>query len=233
MFSTELLEEISRLSTPFICGAAVVHVFVFLYLSVWSNRDLRRISAEFERFTRGLNHRSVLEPYSSLSDQIDAFLADIRDVLENPARTGERRLLLDRLVTLDEHRKYLQSQGFETLYNVARNMIEAYPMAGVLGTIIAIGCALQQTTSGDGRQTIQAIVQFFGNSIWATFAGLSAAIVLMFINSFLETKFRRLTENREAARETVALARRELAISPADAAQASSAKAPGSAGVAR
>ncbi|ADG66646.1 hypothetical protein Plim_0801 [Planctopirus limnophila DSM 3776] len=215
MFSMELLEEISRLTTPVIAGAAVVHVLIFLYLWVWANRDLKRISAEFERFTRGLDHRSVLEPYSSLSDQIDAFLADVRDVLENPLRKTERRLLLDRLVTLDEHRRYLQSQSFETLYNVARSMIEAYPMAGVLGTIIAIGCALQQSPGEDGRQTIQAIVQFFGNSIWSTFAGLLAAILLMFINSLFETKFRRLAENRTFARETVAMARRELAIVPA------------------
>jgi hypothetical protein len=38
-------------------------------------------------------------------------------------------------------------------------------------------------------------------------------MVLMFVNSIVETKFRRLAENREHVRETVARAKRELSIS--------------------
>lgn len=207
----QVLRHVSDWFSMAICVAAGLHFLLYLYLMAWSRRDLRRMVADVDRYTRGLKHRSVLEPYSGLSDQMDAFLADIRDVLNEPPGSPDRKTLLERLKTLDESRRYLQSQGFETLYNMARTMIEAYPLAGVLGTIIAIGAALR-TGVGDqsGRQTVQAIVEFFGNSIWSTFAGLLAAILLMFLNSLVEPRFQRLSENRTAVRETIHRAKREL-----------------------
>ena len=48
--------------------------------------------------------------------------------------------------------------------------------------------------------------------MWATFAGLLAAIVLMFLNSLVETRFRRLTETREHIRETIVRTKRELSL---------------------
>jgi biopolymer transport protein ExbB/TolQ len=118
---------------------------------------------------------------------------------------------------LDERRRYLHSLFFETVYNIARTMIEAYPLAGVLGTILAIGTAIQM--GGDaagGTSAVNQIVSQFGNAIWSTFAGLTAAILLMFINSWLETPFGRLSENRTHVREMVARAKRELSFSSED-----------------
>jgi len=119
--------------------------------------------------------------------------------------------LAHRLRTLDEQRRYLQSQAFETYYSVCRTMIEAYPLAGVLGTILAIGAALQGG-QGNAQKTVADIVRNFGDSVWATFAGLVAAIGLMFLNSLVETRFHRLAENRKQVRETVARAKRELSL---------------------
>jgi len=93
-------------------------------------------------------------------------------------------------------------------------MIEAYPLAGTMGAILAIGSALQMSPN-DQQNTVSTIVRFFGEAIWSTFAGLIAAIVLMFVNSLVETRFRRLSENRAHVRETVARAKRELSISAA------------------
>lgn len=100
----------------------------------------------------------------------------------------------------------------------ARNMIEAYPLAGVLGTISAIGAAL----SAPGGGNVASIVERFGESIWCTFAGLASAIVLMFVNSLLEPGFSRLSENRLHVRETVAKAKRELSTLSASENSASS-----------
>jgi biopolymer transport protein ExbB/TolQ len=210
-FSTNLLNQLSDLSTPVIAGIAVFHLLVFIWLIAWAGRDLRRMAHDFDQFTRELKYRSILERGSNLSDQIDAFLADIKDVLDDPSKTAERQNLWQRMRILDEERRYLQSQAFETWYTICRSMIEAYPLAGVLGTILAIGAALQ-SGQGNAQQTVADIVRNFGSSIWATFAGLIAAITLMFVNSIVETRFRRLTENRLHVRETVARAKRELSI---------------------
>lgn len=91
-------------------------------------------------------------------------------------------------------------------------MIEAYPLSGVLGTVLAIGSALQTDASGQSASTVNVVMERFGDSIWSTFAGLFAAIVLMFINSILEVRFNRLTDSRRHVREMVARAKRELGL---------------------
>jgi biopolymer transport protein ExbB len=214
--TADLLSKLSGLSTIVIAGAAVLHLLAFFWLRAWAGRDLRRMAADFDSFTRELKHRSLFERGSNLSDQIEAFLADVKDVLDDPLKKAERQSLWQRMRILDEERRYLQSQAFETFYNVCRSMIEAYPLAGVLGTILAIGAALQ-SGQGNAQQTVSDIVRFFGDAIWSTFAGLIAAMILMFINSLVETQFRRLAENRQHVRETVARAKRELSLSAGDA----------------
>ncbi|HEX6986336.1 MAG TPA: MotA/TolQ/ExbB proton channel family protein [Planctomycetaceae bacterium] len=214
----DLLDRLSALSTTVIAAAAAVHFAFFVLLWVWFRRDTRVIAASLDRFTRGLKHRSVLDATGGLGDQIEAFLADVNEVLSSPASADERRLLRDRVNILDERRGYLNALPFETAYNVARTMVEAYPLAGVLGTILAIGSAL---AAPESEGTVGEIVSRFGDAIWSTFAGLVAAIVLMFLNSVLEPKFSRLAENRAHVRETVARAKRELALTPAAAVPAS------------
>lgn len=214
-----LLQSLSSVSTTAIVVAFALHVAFFFWLTAWARRDERRMAADFEAFTRDLKHRSILERGLPLSDQIEAFLADVKDVLDDPSKLSERKALWQRMKILDEERRYLQSQAFETSYNICRTMIEAYPMAGILGTILAIGAALQLgKESGDAAMTVSAIVRYFGDAIWSTFAGLIAAMTLMFFNSIVETRFRRLAENRVHVRETITRAKREMSLSQAEAA---------------
>jgi biopolymer transport protein ExbB len=209
---TDLLARLSSLSTTAIAATAAVHFAFFILLWVWFRRDTRVIAASLDRFTRGLKHRSVLDATGTLGDQIEAFLADVNEVLSSPAAVEERRLLRERINILDERRGYLNSLPFETAYNVARTMVEAYPLAGTVGAVLAIGAAL---TGPQTDSTVANIVTQFGEAIWSTFAGLAAAIVLMFVNSLFEPKFLRLAENRTHVRETIARVKRELAFEPA------------------
>ena len=211
-----LLDRLSELATPIIAGLCAVHLLGFLILAWWAKRDLRSIAGTLDGFTRGLRHRSVLDRGGHLSDQIEAFLADVDEVLARPRAVSERVALRDRINVLDERRGYLNSISFETAWNTARGMVEAYPLLGVLGTILAIGAALG-SGGADGAEpaSVSAIVGRFGEAIWSTFAGLSAAVLLMFVSSLLEPKFARLAENRVHVRETVAAAKRELSLGTA------------------
>lgn len=212
-----LLESISSMVAPVILGVAAFHLFAFFLLWVWYRIDLRGIVGCLDDFTRGLQHRSVLNRTSPLINQIDAFVADINDVINDSSRTGDREVCLQRMHILDERRSYLDSLSFETAGNVTRTMIEAYPLAGVLGTILAIGSALQSPESGaDVSGTMSGIVSRFGDAIWSTFCGLFAAILLMFVNSLLETRFERLTQSRIHVRDVVAGAKRELAMAASE-----------------
>lgn len=209
-----LLDTLSDLSTYVIAGAFMVHLAFFFLLWVWFRRDLRNIASSLSQFTSHLRHRSIMDSTVHLSDQIEAFLADVNEVVENPARRTDREALQLRINILDENRRYLNSLTFETCYNLCRTMIEAYPLAGVMGTIFAIGAALQDPQRLEDATTVSYIIQRFGDAIWSTFAGLVSAIILMFINGFLEPPFTRLTENRVHVRETVAKVKRELTIAP-------------------
>lgn len=213
---TGLLGGLSALSTTVIASACAVHLVAFLLLWQWTRRDVRRIASSLDDFTRGLQNRSVLDATAHLSDQIDAFLADVNDVLDNGSRQADRDALLKRMSILDEKRRYLHSLVFETVYNMCRTMIEAYPLAGVLGTILAIGAALSGRAGAASGSTVSSIVDRFGDAIWSTFAGLTAAILLMFINSLLEPPFLRLVEHRAHVREMVARAKRELSLKPGE-----------------
>lgn len=207
------LQYLSGLTATVIIGAAAFHLFCFFVLSIWYRRDLSVIAGCLDDFTRGLKHRSVLGRNAPLTNQIDAFVEDINDVVSDPSRINDRTECLRRMHILDERRSYLNSLSFETAGNVARTMIEAYPLAGVLGTILAIGSAMQRSEAAqDAATTMTSIVNRFGDAIWSTFCGLAAAIVLMFVNSVLETRFERLTDSRSHVRDMVAKAKRELAM---------------------
>ena len=208
-----LLNQLSGLTTMIILGAAAAHVVLYFLLWVWSGRDMRVLAGCLDDFTRNIRHRSVLGRSAPLTNQIDAFVEDINDIVSDPNRREDRIECLRRIHILDEKRSYMDSMGFETTSNMARTMIEAYPLAGVLGTILAIGAALQQDAAASTAATMNSIVTRFGDAIWSTFAGLSAAIILMFINSMLETRFQRLAASRAHVRDMVARAKRELGMS--------------------
>lgn len=220
-----ILEQISSLTAPIILGAAGIHLLFFLVLVIWYRRDLKTIAGSLDDFTRGLKHRSVLGRAAPLSNQIDAFVEDVNDVLNDPTRTEDRAECLRRMHILDERRSYLDSLSFETARNVARVMIEAYPLAGVLGTILAIGSAMQSSKTAEAAATMSGIVTRFGDAVWSTFCGLAAAILLMFVNSLLETRFSRLTQSRSHVRDVVARAKRELAMTAVPGARVSSPEA--------
>ena len=200
------LDRLSEYVTLAIAALAASHLLAFLVLALWARRDRRRIAGTLFEFTRGLPHQSVL-PSGRADDQIDAFLADISETLATPNRQAEQQALRTRLQILDERRAVIRSGSFETCYNVARTMIEAYPLLGVLGTILAIGAAVQADA------TVQTIVARFGDAIWSTGAGLVAAVVLMFLNGLLEPGFVRLSEARATTRDAIARAKRELQLS--------------------
>ena len=88
------LQSLSSLMALVILAAAVLHVCFYIVLWIWYRRDLRVIAGCLDDFTRGLRHRSVLERSSQLINRIDAFVADVNDVINDPARDEDRHACL-------------------------------------------------------------------------------------------------------------------------------------------
>lgn len=209
---SDWLQFLSGLSTPIIVGFAVFHLLFFGWLRAWCRRDLRMLADTLDNYTRGLHHRSVLDRSASLQVQIDAFVQDVHDVLADSSRSADRRQCLERMRILDERRPYLDSLSFDTAVNTARTMIEAYPLSGVLGTVLAIGSALQADAASQAVSGVNLVMERFGDSIWSTFAGLLASVLLMFVSSLSEVRFAGLSEARRRVREMAARAKRELGL---------------------
>ena len=203
-----LLEFLSSASTPFIAGLGVIHLLAFVLLWLWYRLNLRRLSNALNDFTRPLRTRSDLGRGAHRSDQIAAFLADVREVFDSSRHTSDQLALWQRIRILDEKRPYLSSLRFETCYTVLRSMIEAYPLLGILGTILAIGLVVLEGQAVNAG----AIVERFGQAIWSTCAGLVVAVVLMFFNSLVETAFERLAEHQAAVRDTVGRVKRVMSL---------------------
>ncbi len=211
-----LLEFATKWFTPMIFLFGAIHLAAFWGLRVWAGNDIRTLAQMLERFTEGLHRRSRLDWRGHLSDQIDAFVEDVREAIDDP---GQRATISERIGILDEQRAYLDSFRFERAWNVARSGIEIYPLLGVLGTIFALWLAMREP-AGDAAATVGTIVQRFGLAIDSTFAGLAVAILLMIVNSYYETLFVRLTENRRSVRDQVIRVRRDLVSSDSPSASA-------------
>jgi biopolymer transport protein ExbB/TolQ len=134
------------------------------------------------------------------------FLQDIRHVLADPQATVQ---LSRRLAIKDEAKKYLVKNWFETFYNAARTFIEAYPLMGILGTVLAIGVGLNATGLNSDEAATR-IVGDFKNAIWSTVWGLIFGVSFLVLNSVLEPSFERLTEHRKAVRDVIQTAKQTL-----------------------
>ena len=217
----DVMEVLPRAISYVICVLAIAHLVLFIVLWRWSKRGYRSQYRLLEDFTQGLSHKSRIALGGHIADQIDAFLSDIRDVLGRDASDGQRQKLKERINVLDERRSYLNSMAFEKWTNMARTVIEIYPLLGILGTILAVAAALPALES-ENTAAMTDIMRLFGQAIWSTIFGLAAAIILMWINSWLEPEYGRLVEIRINVRDVVAQAKRELAENPDSTASKSS-----------
>ena len=86
-------------------------------------------------------------------------IGDIREILTNPGRADERRDFAERL----KHRKpgllYAERSRFDSVQNVTHSFVEAYPILGIMGTILAISAGFQQPS--DGGPAVSQIVESF------------------------------------------------------------------------
>lgn len=137
-----MLEWIAHHITHLIIILCALHLGVFTYLLMRRRRDTQKLKVFLGNIVREFSQRADIDHMRDLDDEIHFFITDIREVLQTDERTADRQVLLKRLVIKDEARPYLKSKNLETGYNVARTGIEAYPLLGILGTILAIAVGL-------------------------------------------------------------------------------------------
>jgi biopolymer transport protein ExbB len=198
----------------FILLLFVAHLLGFHWLWRERGRQSAWLAGHLENLLQGFSSRADRDPYATLDEQIDAFLANVRETLADPSRSEDLRRLHEQVIAKDETKKYLRGSHFETLYSLARTGIEIYPLLGIMGTVLAIGLALHAPqVAGDASAATEHIVRNFAGSIWATLAGIGCGVVLLLVNSLVEPAFNRLADHRFEVRETVGAVKSTLGAS--------------------
>jgi hypothetical protein len=219
----------------FILLLGITHLFVLLAMWAARRRMTNNLASYLfnlvKNFSAGTDHR----PGGTIYEQIDSFIADIREVTLNPGREADRDRLYHRVLVKDETKSDIHGTKLETWYNLARTGIEAYPLLGILGTIFAIALGLHghptlPTAPAGANSAIVApadapaspdavspatsgqIIRNFANSIWSTAAGIGFAIILMLVNALIEPGFDRLSKQRQAVRDAIAAAKIHLGL---------------------
>lgn len=144
------------------------------------------------------------------AEQIDGFLATIQEIIEHPRDAAELQQLSDRLSILTESNNAAATRlpvWFERDHNILRYAIEAFPLLGILGTILPLGFTINSDTSD-----ITATVGNFGAAIGTTIVGLICAIGLGFLNAWWKPSFTRLAEQQHRLDESILAARRKIRL---------------------
>lgn len=215
-----------------ILTVGVAHFVVLMVLWRWERSQTQGLAAYLSNLVRTLSIRADIDPRMTVHDRIDSFIADLHEVLNDRQRPDDREKLYRRLIVKDEAKPDMQGGRLETLYNFARTGIEAYPLLGILGTVLAIGLGLNarpatppayvpgqaQVTSDTSPvaspppATTGNIIRNFANSIWSTCAGIAFAIFLMMVNALIEPGFDRLAKHRHDVREVIGAAKVSLGM---------------------
>ena len=196
---------------------AAVNLLIWAWLIVSSGARKAQLADFLFNAVGTLKRRSDLARNMSIDERINVFMADIRDAIDSSAK-DEAQTLLDRLMTKDEERLYLKTHRFERWYSIARTSIEAFPLLGIIGTVIAIGAGMNVSGANDAEK-VSRVVQNFGHSVWSTAFGLGAAIVFMGVNAWFEPEFERLLGYADSIREMIAHAKTKLGLAAANGAE--------------
>jgi biopolymer transport protein ExbB len=236
------MQWLSDHSVHIILTLATIHVLGFLWLFRARNVMRRQLKLELHNTVKNLPSCPDEPLQVDVDDQIDRFITVIREVVQDPARPDERRQIHNELRVRSKALRSVRSSFWETLHNLGRNFIEAYPLMGILGTILAIGLGISSPADASpdpgpaepttlpvvqnaseifvvaappqSESAVATIVGNFKNAIWSTFWGIAAAIVLIFMNALLEPGFGRLIEHQRAVREIMRMATREASVQP-------------------
>jgi biopolymer transport protein ExbB/TolQ len=208
------MADLSRLMVILIpiFGLAGIGVWVFFLIPTYRrvqkslDEDLKKKLGDFDRHID-------LTSSDNAAERIDGFLKTIQEIVDHPKSTGESNDFYERLKILAESRSQARLPAwFETCHNVMRYSVEAFPLVGILGTILPLGLELTSTGSSSAPADITAAVGNFGSAIWTTFEGLFVAIILGVLNACWEPSFDKLTEQSHALEMVVLEARKKLRL---------------------
>ena len=219
-------------SVPIIIGVAIVHFLFFLGLWWRHGKILKGLSVKLRNTLP--SDKPLDDEMRSLDGTVECYLHDLREIIASGDRAAVRKVW-EQLRILVKDKRHLHTGPFETIYNVVRDMIQSYPLMGILGTVLAIGVGLSSahTDSAAAPGATQAaavrsaesaaadetaistagdIIKNFKDAVWSTVWGLIFGVGFMAMNAALEHSFTRLVEHRANVRNILLEANRAVSM---------------------
>jgi biopolymer transport protein ExbB len=191
---------------------AILNVVAWFYLVLTAGQSSKQMFAWLQNLVGPFSRRRDVQPAAHQLDSIDAFLADVRDVVEQPEDEAELRSLQQRITIKGESRPHGLSHMFEQIYGLCRASIEAFPLLGILGTVLAIAAGMQATSDGQTASQITQVVKNFGESVYCTAWGILFAIVFSFVNGWYEPDFHRVIGQTHMLEDLVLAVKKKVGL---------------------
>lgn len=207
-----LVSFLSSIWVYVIMLCAILNVAAWCFLVHTARKSSKQMFAWLTNLVGPFSRRRDVEPDAHQLDSIDAFLSDIRDVIEHPQDDAELRSLQQRITIRGETRPHGLSHMFEQIYGLCRASIEAFPLLGILGTVLAIAAGMQATSDGETASQISQVVKNFGESVYCTAWGILFAIIFSFVNGWYEPDFHRVIGQSHVLEDLVLAVKKKVGL---------------------
>lgn len=179
-----------------ILAVAVFETGLFIILYRMASSNTHQLCDSLRNMLRGIKDPPEQDRSRIIHDEIVALL----DCAESLRKTSveDFKRLLSNVRSQDARKIDLKSYRIESWGNVANAIVQAFPLLGIFGTILAIGQSLQGS-EGD----VSVIMVAFTNAVNTTILGLVFAVIYMIVDAFFQAKAGRLKNELNKYRDVI------------------------------
>lgn len=179
-----------------ILAVAVFETALFIILYRMASSNTNQLCDSLRNMLRGVKDPPEQDRSRIIHDEIVALL----DCAESLRKTSveDFKRLLSNIRSQDARKIDLKSYRIDSWGNVANAIVQAFPLLGIFGTILAIGQSLQGS-EGD----VSVIMRAFTNAINTTILGLVFAVIYMIVDAFFQAKAGRLKNELNKYRDVI------------------------------
>jgi len=168
-----------------ILTVAVFELALYVFLYKMTSTNTHQLCDSLRNMLRGIKEPPEQDRSRVIHDEIVALL-DCAESLRKSSVEDFKRLLAN-VRNQDARKVDLKSYQIEIWGNVANAIVQAFPLLGIFGTILAIGQSLQGS-AGD----VSVVMKAFTNAVDTTILGLVFAVAYMIVDAFFQAKAGRL-----------------------------------------
>ena len=179
-----------------ILAVAVFETVLYIILYRMSSSNTHQLCDSLRNMLRGIKDPPEQDRSRIIHDEIVSLLDCAESLRKTSAEDFKR--LLSNIRNQDARKIDLKSYRIDSWSNVANAIVQAFPLLGIFGTILAIGQSLQGS-EGD----VSVIMAAFTNAVNTTILGLVFALIYMIVDAFFQAKSGRLKNELNKYRDVI------------------------------